>query len=77
MEVITHLNYRRIYLEEKLKLVEENLSESVEKKKILKEERKLLIDARIQLEAEKNKMKKQLKICVLLAVMVVAFVIKM
>lgn len=64
-------------MEEKLKLVEENLSESVEKKKILKEERKLLIDARIQLEAEKNKMKKQLKICVLLAVMVVAFVIKM
>lgn len=33
MEVITHLNHRRIYLEEKLKLVEENLSDSIEKKK--------------------------------------------
>lgn len=75
MEVITHLNHMRIYLEEKLKLVEENLSDSIGKKRILKEERKVMIDARIQLVAEKNKMKQQLKICLLLAVVVVAFFI--
>ncbi|KAL8148786.1 hypothetical protein AgCh_005959 [Apium graveolens] len=77
LEVITHLNHRRIYLKEKLKLVEDDLSVSVEKKKLLKEERKVLIDDRIMLEAEKQKMKRQLKICILVAVLVVAFVMNM
>ena len=31
-DVITHLHHRRIYLEEKLKLLEENLAENGEKK---------------------------------------------
>ncbi|MDV3191291.1 MAG: hypothetical protein Q8832_02530, partial [Candidatus Phytoplasma australasiaticum] len=66
----------RIYLEEKLKFVEDDLSESVEKR-FLNEERKVLIDARIMLEAEKQKMKRQLKICILVAVLVVAFVMNM
>lgn len=37
-DVITHLNRRRIYLEEKLKVIEENLAESVEKKRVYKAE---------------------------------------
>lgn len=72
MDVITHLNHRRIYLEEKLKLVEENLAENIEKKKLLKKERLLLIEARMKLEAEKNWMKKQLKMCVCVFVVLIA-----
>ncbi|KAL8112855.1 hypothetical protein AgCh_020237 [Apium graveolens] len=58
MEMITHLNHMRIYLEVKLKLVEDDLADGVEKRKILKEERRLLIDAIIQLEADKSNLKK-------------------
>ena len=58
MEVITHLNQRRIFLEEKMELVEGNLAEVIEKKKVLKEEKKLLFGEISRVEAEKNKLKK-------------------
>ncbi|WOH11753.1 hypothetical protein DCAR_0831244 [Daucus carota subsp. sativus] len=76
LDVITHLNHRRIYLEEKLKVVEEDLAESMEKKKLLKVERNLLIEARMKLEAEKNRMKKQMKLCVVVVLIVVLIVSK-
>ncbi|KAK1363814.1 GRF-type domain-containing protein [Heracleum sosnowskyi] len=63
LDVITHLNHRRIYLEEKLKLVEENLAESIEKKIVLKAEKKALIEGRMKLDAEKKNLKKQLRLC--------------
>ena len=75
MDVITHLNHRRIYLEEKLKVVEEDLAESMEKKKLLKVERNLLIEARMKLEAEKNRMKKQMKLCVFVVVVLIVVLI--
>ena len=75
MDVITHLNHRRIYLEEKLKVVEEYLAESMEKKKLLKVERILLIEVRMKLEAEKNRMKRQMKLCVFVVVVLIAVLI--
>lgn len=74
--MISHLNHRRIYLEEKLKLVEENLARNVEKKKALKSEKNKLIEGKMRLEVERNKMRKQLKICVCLALLFVALVLK-
>ena len=62
-EVITHLNQRRIFLEEKLELVEANLSEMTGKKKVLKEEKKHLCVEILRVQAEKNKLKKQLIFC--------------
>ncbi|KAK1362262.1 GRF-type domain-containing protein [Heracleum sosnowskyi] len=62
LDVITHLNHRRIYLEKKLKLVEENLAKSIEKKIVLKAERKVLIEGRMKLEAEKKKLKKAVEV---------------
>lgn len=70
--MITHLNHRKIYLKEKLKLIEKILSENVLKRKILKEERNVLFDARIHLEAEKNKIKNSIE-----TLYVVAFVINL
>ncbi|XP_074362702.1 uncharacterized protein LOC141702974 isoform X2 [Apium graveolens] len=67
-DVITHLNHRRLYLEEKLKLVEENLAENVEKKNALKE------DVR-DLMVENNSLKTQLKICVIVCVLMFAVVL--
>nr|XP_017217006.1 PREDICTED: uncharacterized protein At4g04775-like [Daucus carota subsp. sativus] len=75
LDVITHLNHRRIYLEEKLKVVEEYLAESMEKKKLLKVERNLLIEVRMKLEAEKNRMKRQMKLCVFVVVVLIAVLI--
>lgn len=75
MDVITHLNHRRIYLEEKLKLVEEELAENVEKKMVLKAERKVLIEGRMMLEAEEKKVKKQLRLCVFVVVLLIAIMI--
>ncbi|WOG95433.1 hypothetical protein DCAR_0414752 [Daucus carota subsp. sativus] len=67
-DVITHLNHRRIYLEEKLKLLEENLAENGEKKKTLKEDVRGLI-------LENNRLKTQLKFCVVLCVVMLAVVL--
>ncbi|WOH15203.1 hypothetical protein DCAR_0934740 [Daucus carota subsp. sativus] len=53
-DVVTHLNHRRLYLEEKLKLVEEDLEQSCEKRKLLKAERLKLVEERAALEIEKN-----------------------
>ncbi|KAK1393838.1 GRF-type domain-containing protein [Heracleum sosnowskyi] len=78
LEMITHLNHRRIYLEEKLKLAEENLSKNVEKKKALKEEKKQLIQEKLKMETEKNKMGRQMKIYVVcLAVLMFALMINL
>lgn len=73
--MITNLNHRRIYLEEKLKLVEENLLENVEKKKALKEEKKKLVEEKNRMEDEKNKMRKQMKVWVCVAVVLFAMLI--
>ena len=67
-DAITHLNHRRIYLEEKLKLLEENLAENGEKKKTLKEDVRGLI-------LENNRLKTQLKLCVLICVVMFAVVL--
>lgn len=53
-------------------MVEENLAESIEKKNILKEERQLLIEARLNGEADKNRMKRLLNLCVFVAVILFA-----
>ncbi|KAK1403292.1 GRF-type domain-containing protein [Heracleum sosnowskyi] len=58
-DVITHLNHRKIYLEEKLKLVEQN----IEKRRILKEEKMQLIEGKQTLEKEIKRLGRQLKLC--------------
>lgn len=58
--VITDFNHRRIFLEEKLKLVEENLAVSNEKKKALKEEKKKLIEESLVLQEEWKEDKEKL-----------------
>ena len=50
LDVITRLNHRRIYLEEKHKVVEEDLVESKVKKNLLKVEKNLLIEVRVEAE---------------------------
>ncbi|KAK1403056.1 GRF-type domain-containing protein [Heracleum sosnowskyi] len=75
LDVITHLNHKRIYLEEKLKLVKENLAESIEKKIVLKAEKKLLIEGRMKLDSEKENLKKQLRLCLCVVVLLIAVVI--
>ncbi|KAK1403507.1 GRF-type domain-containing protein [Heracleum sosnowskyi] len=75
LDVITHLNHRRIYLEKKLKLVEEELAEHVVKKKALKLEKHELIEEKVKLERDKNRVGKQLKLCVFVVVLFVALMI--
>mgnify|MGYP003365842768 CR=1 FL=1 len=78
MEVITHLNQRRIFLEEKMELVEENLAKIIEKKKVLKEEKKLLCGKISRVEAEKSKLKKQIGLCLcVIAALFFVMVVKM
>ncbi|WOG82017.1 hypothetical protein DCAR_0101176 [Daucus carota subsp. sativus] len=75
MAVITHLNHRRLYLEEKLKLVEENLSENDEKRKILQCQVEELTEGRIVMQAENQMLKKQMYFCVCVVVAMVALVL--
>ncbi|KAK1371657.1 GRF-type domain-containing protein [Heracleum sosnowskyi] len=75
LDVISHLNHRRIYLEEKLKLVEEELAEHVVKKKALKLEKHELIEEKVKLELDKNRVGKQLKLCVFVVALLVALMI--
>ena len=75
MAVITHLNHRRLYLEEKLKLVEENLSENDEKRKILQCQVEELTEGRIAMQAENQMLKKQMYFCVCVVVAMVALVL--
>lgn len=59
-------------MEEKLKLVEENLEESLEKRSLLKAEKMKLIDDRNAIEAERKRLAKQLKLCLFVVVVVFA-----
>ena len=77
MDVITHLNHRRIYLEEKLKLVEENLADNGERRMILKEEVEELIEERIAIVAENKLLKRQLRVCLFVVIVMVAVVLMM
>lgn len=72
LDVITHLNHRRLFLEEKLKLVEENLEQSCEKKKILKSEKMKLLQERAAVEVEKKLIAKRLKLCLVVVVLLLA-----
>ncbi|KAL8145735.1 hypothetical protein AgCh_003763 [Apium graveolens] len=67
-DVVTHLNHRRVYLEEKLKLVEENLEEAVEKRRLVKGEKMQVEEANKDLEAEIERLRSNLKMCVFVAV---------
>ncbi|KAK1382317.1 GRF-type domain-containing protein [Heracleum sosnowskyi] len=74
-DVITHLNHRRIYLEEKLKLVEENVEQNIEKRRILKEEKMQLIEGKQALEKEIKRLGRQLKLCAFVAVATVVLML--
>ncbi|KAL1803064.1 hypothetical protein ACET3Z_031711 [Daucus carota] len=76
-DVVTHLNHRRLYLEEKLKLVEEDLEQSCEKRKLLKAEKLKLMEERAALEIEKKLLAKRLKLCLVVVVVVFAIMILM
>lgn len=75
MDVITHLNHRRIYLEEKMKLLEENLNENGEKRKMLQGQVEALSHGRIVMQAENQMLKKQMRMCVCVVVAMVALVL--
>ena len=75
--MITHLNHRRIFLEEKLKHVEEDLEENLEKRKTLKDEKLQLIDGNKALEADLKMMKRQLKLCVIVCVLLFAVLLRL
>lgn len=62
-------------MEEKLKLVEENLEDSSEKRRLLKAEKMMLIQERNALEAEKKWLVKQLKLCLCLVIVGLAVMI--
>lgn len=62
-------------MEEKLKLVEENLEDSSEKRRLLKAEKLMLIQERNELEAEKKWLVKQLKLCLCLVIVGLAVMI--
>ncbi|KAL1824550.1 hypothetical protein ACET3Z_011328 [Daucus carota] len=74
-DVITHLNHRRIFLEEKLKHVEEDLEENIEKRRTLKDEKLQLIDGNKAFEADLKLIRRQLKLCVLVCVLLFAVVL--
>ncbi|KAK1381596.1 GRF-type domain-containing protein [Heracleum sosnowskyi] len=74
LDVITHLNHRRIYLEKKLKLVEETLAQSYEKRGL---EAKImeLNEGKMKFEAERKRLNKQVKLCVFVCVVCVAIML--
>lgn len=73
--MITDLNHRRIFLEEKMRLVEENLERKCEQKSALVVENNKLIEENFVMEGEMKKLGRKLKLALFVIVLLFGLLI--
>lgn len=70
--MITELNHRRIFLEEKMRLVEEDLGKKTEEKSALQFENNDLLELIVSGQDQMKKLSKKLKILMFVSVVLLA-----